>query len=668
MSPVTAVIAAIIGGVLALVYAGFQTISVLKRSPGTPRMVEISKAIQEGASAFLKREFKYLSITMVIIAILVGVFLSPGGSVTYLVGCLTSILAAWIGMSVSTRANARCTHLAVSSFKDAFKTGFSSGAVMGMCVVGIGILGVSIIYAITRDVQLLVYYAFGSSLTALFLRVGGGIFTKSADVGGDMVGKVEAGIPEDDPRNPAVIADAVGDNVGDVAGMGSDLFESYVSSMVAAMFLGYFYKGDSSYASLMLVLGAAGIVCSIIGAMLVRVGKGKESSFEEQTQKVRSAMSRGIILANVFMLVATFFIVRLLVGELDVFYAMAAGMVAGVLIGEITQYYTSDKYAPVKSIAKASETGTSTLIIEGFAQGMLSTVLPVGLVAVAMVAAFQFGGLFGIAVAGLGMLSVLGVNLACDCYGPIVDNAAGIAEMAGLDKEVRGRCDALDSVGNSTAAIGKGFAIGSAALSSLAWLATYTQAAELDVINLTEPRVIAGLLIGGMVVFLFIALTVKAVGRGAYMVVQEVRAQWRDIPGLREGKAKPDYAKCVDITTKAALREMIIPGVLSVATPVLVGLLLGREALGAVLISSLVVGLFMALFMSNAGGAWDNAKKYIESGAHGGKGSNAHKAAVVGDTVGDPFKDTSGPALNILIKILGKVAMILAPLLLALTR
>jgi len=655
-----------IGGLLALAYAGFLTGTVLKQSPGTQLMADISKAIQVGAAAFLKREFRYLLVTTVVTAVLIAIFLSPIGWVTYVIGCFTSFIAAWIGMTVSTRANARCTNLAIKSFKDAFKTGFSSGAVMGMCVVGLGILGVTIIYAVTRDVQLLVYFAFGSSLTALFLRVGGGIFTKSADVGGDMVGKVEAGIPEDDPRNPAVIADAVGDNVGDVAGMGSDLFESYVSALVAAMFLGHALTGDSKYPSLMLLLGAAGIVCAIIGALLVRVGKGEQESFEAQTKKVRSAMSRGIIIANLVMIVATFFIVRHVVNDMSIFWSMLIGMVSGVVIGWVTQYYTSDTYSPVKSIAKSSETGTSTLIIEGLAQGMLSTVIPVALVAVAIVASFHWGGLFGIAVAGFGMLSVLGVNLACDCYGPIVDNAAGVAEMAGLPHEVRGRCDALDSVGNSTAAIGKGFAVGSAALSSLAWLATYTQAANLSVINLTEPKVIAGLLLGGMVVFLFIALTMKAVGRGAYKVVEEVRRQWKEIAGLKEGKAKPEYAKCVDITTKAALSEMIIPGLLSVITPVVVGLFLGKEALGAVLISALAVGLFMALFMSNAGGAWDNAKKYIESGAHGGKGSNSHKAAVVGDTVGDPFKDTSGPSLNILIKILGKVAMILAPLLVAL--
>lgn len=655
-----------VGGLLALAYAGFLAVKVLKQSPGTQVMADISRGIQEGAAAFLKREFRYLLVTTVVTAALVAVLLSWTGSLTYILGSITSFLAAWLGMAVSTRANARCANLAISSFKGAFRTGFSSGAVMGMCVVGTGIIAVALIYGLTRDVLLLVYYAFGSSLTALFLRVGGGIFTKSADVGGDMVGKVEAGIPEDDPRNPAVIADAVGDNVGDVAGMGSDLFESYVSALVAAMFLGYFYKNNPAYAALMLLLGAAGIVCSIIGALLVRVAKGEKDSFEAQTQQVRTAMSRGILIANGLMVVASLFIVRSVVGDWGIFLAMVAGMAAGVVIGWVTQYYTSDKYSPVKTIARSSETGTSTLIIEGFAQGMLSTIIPVAIITGAILASYHWGGLFGIAVAGFGMLAVLGVNLACDCYGPIVDNAAGIAEMAGLEHEVRRRCDALDSVGNSTAAIGKGFAIGSAALSSLAWLATYTQAAQIEVKDMTRPDVIAGIMIGGLVVFLFSALTVKAVGRGAYRVVNEVRRQWKEIPGLREGKGRPDYAKCVDITTRAALREMVIPGALSVVTPVLVGVLLGREAVGAVLMSALMVGFMMALFMSNSGGAWDNAKKYIEAGAHGGKGSNSHKAAVVGDTVGDPFKDTAGPSLNILIKILGKVAMILAPLLLAL--
>lgn len=655
-------------GLCALAYAGWLINRMLKQSPGTPLMADISKAIQEGAAAFLKREFKYLIITTAITAVLVAVFLSPSGSIAYIFGSITSFVSAWIGMTVSTRANARCTNLALKSLKDAFKVGFSSGTVMGMCVVGTGILGVTAIYAITRDVHLLVYYAFGSSLTALFLRVGGGIFTKSADVGGDLVGKVEAGIPEDDPRNPAVIADAVGDNVGDVAGMGSDLFESYVSALVAAMFLAYYSMNNPKYALLMLLLGAAGIVCSIIGAILVKAKQGEQESFEAQTKSVRNAMSRGINIANIAMLVATFFIVRFVVDDITVFLAMATGMLSGLIIGWVTQYYTSDTHAAVKSIAKSSETGTSTLIIEGFAQGLFSTVVPVAMVAAAIILAYHWGGLFGIAVAGFGMLSVLGINLACDCYGPIVDNAAGIAEMAGLPHEIRGRCDALDSVGNSTAAIGKGFAVGSAALSSLAWLATYTYAAQLDAIDITKPTVIAGLFIGGCVVFLFLALTIKAVGRGAEKVVREVRRQWIEIPGLREGTTKPDYAKCVGITTQAALKEMVLPGALSILTPVLVGLLLGREALGAVLMSSLTIGLLMALFMSNAGGAWDNAKKFIESGKHGGKGSDAHKAAVVGDTVGDPFKDTAGPALNILIKILGKVAMILAPLLLTLIK
>ncbi|HSV74578.1 MAG TPA: sodium-translocating pyrophosphatase [Chthonomonadales bacterium] len=653
-------------GLLALAYAGLMTRSVLKQSAGTQLMADISKGIQEGAAAFLKREFRYLAVATAVVAALVAVFLeSPIGALTFIVGTATSFLAAWVGMMVSTRANARCANLARTSFQGAFGIGFTSGAVMGMSVVGAGILGIAVIYGLTGDVRPLVYFAFGSSLTALFLRVGGGILTKSADVGGDLVGKVEAGIPEDDPRNPAVIADAVGDNVGDVAGMGSDLFESYVSALVAVMFLAYAMKGDGAYASLILLLGAAGIACAVIGSLLVRVGKGEQDSFEVQTARVRRAMSRGIIVANVAMLIATFAIVRLVTGDMSVFLAMAIGMVAGVVIGWATQYYTSHTAPPVKAIAKSSDTGASTLILEGLSQGMLSTVIPVAVIAAAIVGAYEVGGLFGIAVAGFGLLSVLGVNLACDCYGPIVDNAAGIAEMAGLPEEVRGRCDALDSVGNSTAAMGKGFAIGSAALASLAWLASYAQAAQIRTVNVMDPYVIAGLFIGGVLVFLFTAITIKAVGQGAYAVVTEVRRQWRETPGLREGTAKPDYAACVDITTQSALRGMALPGALAVVTPILVGVFLGREALAAVLVSSLTVGLLMALFMSNAGGAWDNAKKYIEAGAHGGKGSEGHKAAVVGDTIGDPFKDTSGPSLNILIKILGKVAMVVAPLLVA---
>ncbi len=653
-------------GVFALFYAFFLAKSIMKESPGTPEMARISKAIQEGAMAFLKREYFTLGITLLVLAILISIFLKPSQALTFLVGLLVSSFTAWLGMSISTRANARSANMASKSFGGAFRIGFSSGAVMGMTVVGAGIIGLTIIWLIIPEVEYLVSYAFGSSLTALFLRVGGGIYTKSADVGSDLVGKVEAGIPEDDPRNPGVIADAVGDNVGDVAGMGSDLFESYVSSITAAIFLGTFL--GPTYIMLPLLLAATGIICSVIGAALVRVKEGINESFELQTEKVRRAMNRGILIANVLMIIASYFVIIGVTGDYGVFYALLAGLAAGLVIGWSTIYYTSDRYNPVLSIARASLTGTSTVLIEGLAQGMMSTVLPVLSITIAMVVAYITGSLYGIAIAGVGILGVLGVNLACDCYGPIVDNAAGIAEMCHMDKSVRNKCDALDSVGNSTAAMGKGFAIGSAALTALAWLAAYYQSTKLEIINLTDSRVMAGLFIGGLVVFLFSALTMKAVGRGAYYVVNEVRRQWKEIPGLMEGAASPEYAKCVDITTRGALKEMILPGLLSVVVPLVVGLTLGLEALGAVLASSLVVGLLMALFMSNAGGAWDNAKKYIESGRYGGKGSSSHKAAVVGDTVGDPLKDTSGPSINILIKIIGSGSLLLVPLLLRLLR
>ncbi len=654
---------ALIAGFCALAYTGYLVARIVKVEKGTERMIGIADSIHEGAMAFLKREYTTLAICLAIIAILLGVFIDPRESITFIVGASISGLAAWVGMSVSTATNVRSCNIASQSFPRAFQVAISSGAVMGMCVVGMGVIGIVVIYSITPDLRLLVAYAFGSSLIALFLRAGGGIYTKSADVGADLVGKVEAGIPEDDPRNPAVIADAVGDNVGDIAGMGSDLFESYVSAIVAAMFLGAAL--GTKQLLLPLMLAGIGIFCSIIGAALIRVKEaGAEETFEQQTDRVRKAMNMGILIANVLMMIASFFIVKYILGELSVFWALLSGLICGMIIGWDTIYFTSDKYGPVSKIAKSTETGPSTEIIEGMAQGMYSTMAPVLAVAAALVISYATAGLYGIAIASVGILGVLGVNLSCDCYGPIVDNAAGIAEMCEMDAIVRTRCDALDSVGNTTAAMGKGFAIGSAALASLAWLAAYYDAAHLEVISITEPKVMAGLFIGGLMVFLFAALTMKAVGRGGYNIVHEVRRQWREIPGLMEGTAKPDSAKCVDITTKGALKSMILPGLLSVIVPAAVGFTLGLEALGAVLAAALVVGLLVALYMANAGGAWDNAKKYIEAGHLGGKGSDCHKAAVVCDTVGDPYKDTSGPSLNILIKIVGKVALIMVPVLL----
>jgi K(+)-stimulated pyrophosphate-energized sodium pump len=531
---------------------------------------------------------------------------------------------------------------------------------MGLLVVGFGLSGLLIVWLMFENSQLLIGYAFGSSLVALFLRVGGGIYTKSADVGADLVGKVEKGIPEDDPRNPAVIADAVGDNVGDIAGMGSDLFESYVSAIVAAAVLGVPLFGEKGL-FLPILLAAAGILSSLIGNFFVVVKEKKGDSFQNQTKSVRKAMEKGIIVANILMVIASWFIVKEF-GEIGMFWALLTGLLVGILIGEVTKYYTSDGYKPVLGIAKASQSGTSINIIEGLSQGMISTVVPALAIGIAMIVAFEFANLFGIALAGVGILAVLGINLSSDSYGPIVDNAAGIAEMTSLPPEVRQRTDALDSVGNTTAATGKGFAIGSAALTALAWIATFFETAKIESADITDPRVIGGFMTGAALSFLFCALLMKAVSKGSFSIVEEVRRQFAEIKGLMEGKAKPDYSRVVDLTTKRALKEMILPGVLVVITPILTGILLGMEGLGGLLMGGLVCGFLLAVMMSNSGGAWDNAKKYIESGNFGGKGSEAHKAAVVGDTVGDPMKDTAGPSLNILIKLIGKVAVIFVPL------
>jgi len=533
---------------------------------------------------------------------------------------------------------------------------------MGFCVVGLGLLGLSVVAFIWPDSHVWLGFAFGASSVALFLRAGGGIFTKSADVGADLVGKVEAGIPEDDPRNPAVIADNVGDNVGDVAGMGSDLYESYVSAIAASMVLGVIAIGTVKGMFLPLLLAAAGIVVSIIGALSVRPKDMKESNFEKQVAKAHATMNKGVYVSNILMIIASFFIIRLFIGELDLFWALISGLACGFLIGLATEYFTSAERSPVKKIAASAESGAAVTIIEGMATGMMSTVIPIILVAVATVLAYVFGGLLGIAIAAVGMLINLGMLLAMDCYGPIADNAAGIAEMAGLGKEVRERCEALDAVGNTTAALGKGFAIASAALASLAWLATYFEVANVTVASLTSVSVITGVLIGGMLTFVFSALSMRGVGNGAFAIVHEVRRQFREIKGLMEGEAKPDYVKCVDIATKWALKSMLLPGILVIAVPLILGFTLGPEAVAGLLVGALVTGFLMAVMMANAGGAWDNAKKYIESGAHGGKGSDAHKAAVIGDTVGDPFKDTAGPSLNILIKLVGKVAVIFGPI------
>jgi len=651
-------IVAIVVGLIGLGYARYLSTYVMKQDEGTPRMVEISAAIREGARAFLGREFRSLTIFTVLMFFALGLIVSWGGALAYLFGTFTSALAAYLGMSIATRANARTAHAAVSSYATALKTAYSSGGVMGFCVVGLGLSGLGVVYLLSGNAKVWLSYAFGASSVALFLRVGGGIFTKSADVGADLVGKIEAGIPEDDPRNPAVIADNVGDNVGDIAGMGSDLYESYVSAVAASMVLGV---GLGMKAVLLpMGLAAVGILSSIVGTLFVRPPE-VTGSFETQASQARRSMNMGLYVSNILAILGSLILVWAYLGDLGVFWALVLGLVAGTGIGIGTEYFTAEN-APVIGIARASESGAATTLIEGMAVGMMSTIPPVIFVAIATVWSYQLAGLYGIAIASMGMLVTLGSVLAIDCYGPIVDNAAGIAEMAGLGREVRERCEALDSVGNTTAAVGKGFAIGSAALASLAWLATYFKVAHVESVSLTDVHVMAGLFIGSLLPFVFSALAMRGVGAGSHDIVAEVRRQFKEIPGLMEGKAKPDNVSCVDIATRRALRSMLLPGLIVIVVPVLLGLTLGVESLAGLLMGALLSGFLLAVFMANAGGAWDNAKKYIEAGHLGGKGSEAHKAAVVGDTVGDPFKDTAGPSLNILIKLVGKVAVIFAPL------
>lgn len=647
---------------LAFLYIGYTARKILKADQGTDDMKFIAKAIQAGAMAFMRREFKIMTPIFLVIAAVIFLFVNQLEALFFLAGAILSAFSGYIGMRIATVANARTASAVRVNFSKGFDIAFSGGAVMGMTVVGLGLLGIIIVYLISSELSSLIGYAFGSSLTALFLRVGGGIYTKSADVGADLVGKIEAGIPEDDYRNPATIADNVGDNVGDIAGMGSDLFESYVSAIIAAAILGLAVIGQDGII-MPLALAAIGIICSLIGISLVKVSqKTSEASFETQTQKVRSAMTRGVVISNVLMIIASFFFIKEMTGELGLFWALFSGMAAGFIVGKITEYYTAGDKPPTKSIVKASRTGAATNIIQGLSVGMMSTLVPVLAVVIATIISFHFGGLFGIALASVGILVVLGINLSMDCYGPIADNAAGISEMAGLGKEARERADALDSVGNTTAAIGKGFAISSAALAALAWVATFFHEAGLDEVNLIGVEVISGIFIGAVMSFVFSALLMKSVGVGGMKVVEEVRRQFKEIPGILEGKTKPDYAKCVDITTKEALNQMILPAVILVFTPLAVGFVIGIEAVGGLLVGALASGFLLAIFMSNSGGAWDNAKKYIESGHEGGKGSEVHKVAVIGDTVGDPFKDTAGPSLNILIKLVGKVAVVAIPL------
>lgn len=643
--------------IVALLFAIYKISFVSKQAAGTDRMKEIAASINEGAKAFLFAEYRILAIFIVVLFLAIGLFLGEDSWVTavcFLCGALFSILAGYVGMNVATKANVRTANAArESGMNKALSIAFSGGSVMGMCVVGLGLLGASVLYMIIGKLSVLFGFSLGASSIALFARVGGGIYTKAADVGADLVGKVEAGIPEDDPRNPAVIADNVGDNVGDVAGMGADLFESYVGAIISAMTLGAVAVSGSNGVIFPLVIAACGILASVIATFFVRGSEGANP---------HKALKMGSYVSALLVVIAALVFSKVMLNGFGYAIAIISGLVVGLVIGIVTEVYTSGDYKFVKKIAQQSETGSATTIISGTAVGMMSTWIPVVLICVGIFLAYRFAGIYGIALAAVGMLSTTGITVAVDAYGPIADNAGGIAEMSGLDHSVREITDKLDAVGNTTAAMGKGFAIGSAALTALALFVSFTQATGLtaDAVALTSPNVVIGLLIGGMLPFVFSAMTMDSVSKAAYSMIEEVRRQFREIPGVMEGTTKPDYKTCVAISTTSALKEMLVPGIMAVVVPLLVGIVLGSTALAGLLAGSLVSGVMLAMFMSNAGGAWDNAKKYIEEGNHGGKGSEAHKAAVVGDTVGDPFKDTSGPSINILIKLMTVVSTVFA--------
>jgi len=643
------ILIAIIASLFALFFSGYLTVQILKRKVKDPKMKEISDAIKEGAMAYLNRLYRTVSIFVVVLTIVLNFLINYPTALSFFLGAFCSALAGYVGMNVSVRANVRTAEAAKKGLKNALDVAFKGGTVTGMAVVGLGLLGTTLLFNYYKDPNLIIGFGFGASLISLFARVGGGIYTKAADVGADLVGKVEKGIPEDDPRNPAVIADNVGDNVGDCAGMAADLFESYVVTIIAAMILGISLGKD--YVLFPLLVSAVALFASIIGTFFVKIDKRK---------KIWKALNKGILTSCLLSTLGFLVLTYKIFSELNLFYALLGGIITTISIGYITEYYTSKDRNPVREVAKAAQTGAGTNLIAGLAIGFMSTALPVIVICLAILVAYSFSGVYGIAIAAVGMLSTSGIVIAVDSYGPITDNAGGIAEMSGLPSKVRKVTDALDAVGNTTKAVTKGFAIGSAALAALSLFTAYADATGLHSIDIMRATVVVGLFIGAMIPFVFSAFCMRAVGRAAFKIVEEVRRQFKEIKGLMKGKAKPDYSRCVDISTSAALRELLVPGLIAVCSPLLVGFLLGVEALGGLLGGSIASGFILAITMTTSGATWDNAKKFIEDGNYGGKGSEAHKASVVGDTVGDPFKDTAGPSLNPLIKVLNMISLIFA--------